>query len=159
MLAQVYPMSNSWRDFVIEKFWPWFIKFVWPLIRDHVRDLVRLVLDDLVKSVKKWHASRTQAREQVAIRRAVDAERAAEGASNASEREKHEAIAQVWREVAEMFRQENEELKAKLDTLTAELNAEAGRRITASEPTVQQHGSGLRLLMAGGNGADLPGAD
>ena len=148
-------MGKAWINLIVKRLWPWFLKHVWPHIRQFILELIGTILLALVESIKAWYNRRSQQRERNATRRGREAKRSAGQASDASEQLRQEAIAGVWRDVAEEFRQDNEELTAKLDELLAKANADAVRRLSESEPSIHAHKGSVRLLIAGG-GVDLP---
>lgn len=106
--------------FVVKRFWPWFKDFVWPSVKNHVKELIFFILEKLKGQFKEWFSNKSKKREQEAQSKAEEAESKAQSSSNEADVEKYRAVAQVWREVAEQLRRDNEELKAKLDELVKE---------------------------------------
>jgi predicted RNase H-like nuclease (RuvC/YqgF family) len=107
-------------NFIVKYFWPWFIEFIWPIIKDHVKDLIIFIIGKLLGIVKEWFEEVTQKRKHQAESNAEQAENKAETASSDAEADKYRAVAKVWREVAEQFRIDNENLKNKLYDLETE---------------------------------------
>lgn len=106
--------------FIVKKFWPWFKEFVWPYIKEHVKELIVFAIGELKKIIKKWLSNKSETREREANQKAQEAESQANDSSITAEAEKYRAIAKIWREVAEQFRSDNEEMKRRLDEFEAE---------------------------------------
>ncbi len=112
---------DTLMKFIVKKFWPWFLDFVWPYIKEHFRALINFVIDNIIEMIKKWVEDKTSKREQEAYHKAYQAdEKADKASSDMNEAEKHRAVAEVWREVAEQFRKDNEELKKRIDEIENE---------------------------------------
>lgn len=116
---------NSILSFIVKKFWPWFLSYVWPFIKEHVKEFVYFIIETLKEKIKDWLSARSKERTRQAHQKAQEAEGRAEETQNEHEAEKYRAVAKVWREVAEQFRSDNEELKAKLDEFEAEAKTSA----------------------------------
>lgn len=103
-----------------QKIVKWFLKVAWP----HIRKLIRLVIEEVIKwLVKRFRSfldSQNRQQEQKAKEKEKGYQKKAEESSNAEEAAKYEAIAKVWREVAEMYRQQNEDLQNRLSVLEQE---------------------------------------
>jgi len=109
----------SFQRFVIRTVWPWFRKYVWPIIGQYVIDLIKALTDEIRQRFGEW-LRESREREENARGRADAARKAQECAEQQRdhvEAEKQNRIAEVWREVAEVFRQENESLKEQVAML------------------------------------------
>jgi len=90
--------KKSFKDVVIQKLWPWFIKYAWPIVKKYVLAILQ------GKARKK----------------AEEAEDKAKSATDKSEANKYRTTAKVWREVAEQFLGGSEELKQSFDEIQSE---------------------------------------
>ena len=122
---------NTITKFVVKQFWPWFKEFVWPLLKEHVIELIVVFLKRFKSEIRDWVSGRSERRSTEAEEKAAAAENKAKATSDVNEAERLRATAQVWREVAEQLRRDNDELKAKIDEVEAEAKA-------AAEGTVQE---------------------
>jgi F0F1-type ATP synthase membrane subunit b/b' len=104
---------------MIEKFWSFFLKVIWPLLWPIIRDNMIEVVQDLTawlrKAVAEQFNATTEAQQQRAEDRARDAQRQADSAATDEDRIRANAQAEAWREIAEQLRKDNEELKQKLE--------------------------------------------
>jgi len=104
---------------MIEKFWSFFLKMIWPLLWPIIRDNLIEVVQDLTawlrKAVAEQFNATTEAQQQRAEDRARDAQRQADSAATDEDRIRANAKAEAWREIAEQLRKDNEELKQKLE--------------------------------------------
>ena len=104
---------------MIEKFWSFFLKVIWPLLWPIIRDNMIEVVQDLTawlrKAVAEQFNATTEAQQQRAEDRARDAQRQADSAAKDEDRIRANAQAEAWREIAEQLRKDNEELKQKLE--------------------------------------------
>ncbi len=142
-------MSKSTvMKFIAEKLWPWFKRYIWPLLREHVVEVFHWCMAKLKERFKEWSDDRSTNRSEQAASRAEEAERASQEAETSADREKHAAVAQVWREVAEQFRQDNEELRAKIDELSAGAETEFADDIAKCEPAIDTSRSAPALVLS-----------
>ena len=119
---------NVMLAFFFRVVWPWIKKYVWPLIRDRVLEIIGGILSKLKSKIDDYLKGRSEKQESAARERAEEAERKAKNATDESDRKIQEAIAQVWREVAEQFREENELLKVKLREFTSDADQEINQQ-------------------------------
>ena len=141
--------------FLVKSFWPWFVKNVWPLIREYVIAESVAALKAMVKALKESFNRRMKSRQEEAIKKATVAEQLASTSGTEAERREHEAVARVWREVAEQFRQENESLKAKLGEVTQRAEQAMKANVALADPQISEIGSSP-VLVLGGNETHLP---
>lgn len=106
--------------FIVLKFWPWFMKYGWPIVKEHIKDLIAWLIKKATNLFREWQETKSDQRQKEAAQKAQEAEKQAKDSSNENDADKYRAIAQVWREVAEQFRRDNEELKKKVDEFEAE---------------------------------------
>lgn len=118
----ILPQIFQW---LAKVFWPWFIRNAWPVIKQHVLEVIRILLDILKDKIKDYVSKRSEQKEYEAEERVKDAENRAKSANSQQEREKWEAIAGAWQEVANTFREENEALKKRIEELTSEVMTES----------------------------------
>jgi len=118
---------SKFLKFIVKKFWPWFQEFVWPIVQEHIIDIINFIISFFKNKIKDEVNEQSSKRESDANKKAEEAEQRAEKAANTTDADKYEAIAKVWREVAEQFRIDNEELRKKLDDL------EAGAKATSKD--------------------------
>ena len=104
---------------MIDKFWSFFLKVLWPLLWPIIRENMVEVVQDLVawlrKAVAEQFNATTEAQQQRAEDRARDAQQQAHSAATDEDRIRANAKAEAWREIAEQLRKDNEELKQQLD--------------------------------------------
>jgi Fe2+ transport system protein B len=119
--------------FITKQFWPWFIKYGWPIIKEYVIEIliellkgIKDVIIDIIKKKKKKYDEYSK--------KAEEAEQNAKTASSETEKEKFEKIAKIWREVAEDFRKENEDLKNILDLEIEKKIQQSKEQIQSIEP-------------------------
>ncbi|RJG11111.1 hypothetical protein D3879_15740 [Pseudomonas cavernicola] len=142
-------------QFLIKTFWPWFLENIWPLILKHIISVVTDSLDSLSNRINRFFADRMKKRSQNAAERAHEATEAAAAATTDSEREKHEAVAKVWREVAEQFRSENEALHAQVIELIARTQQSVQEDLRHTKPAIDDL-AGTPSLIIGQSKAKLP---
>ena len=102
-------MKEMFRKFLID--------FIWPIVKDLVKKLLREVIDWLIKEVRKLLNKRSEDQATRASAKANAEEGNARYAKTKEEAERHEAIAKVWREVAEILRRDKEDLEIELEHL------------------------------------------
>jgi len=142
-------------QFLIKKFWPWFLENIWPLILKHIISIATDTLENLSKRLNRFFADRMEKRTQNATERAHEATEAAAAATTDSEREKHEAVAKVWREVADQFRAENEALHAQVIELIARAQQSVQEDLRQTKPAIDDL-AGTPTLIIGQSKAKLP---
>jgi len=149
------PFLNTVIDFLVKKFWPWFLKYVWPLIRGHILDILKNIFTELKEKLKKMFSERGKQEVASADGNAATAQAKANAATSAAEKDKWEAIAAVWREAANMFREENEQLKRKLEEAVARAERTAEERIQSIDLSMHST-SGTPILTLGHQTKALP---
>lgn len=138
---------QKFLKFIVSKLWPWFLAYIWPSIHREIVDVIVSLLKRFVEYLRDYSEERFAKRSRDAESKSSEAEELAKNASTPEERERHEAIARVWREVAEQFREENELLKKKLSELQ---DVEKQRSLDALEsisPSLEQNGEHLYLVI------------
>ncbi|MGD9851070.1 MAG: hypothetical protein AB7T38_07375 [Nitrospirales bacterium] len=118
-------MDNT---FFLKKVFPWFKKYIWPLIQEELIRFVKQFLDDLKKRYDEWARERNQYT-QNAAKKAKEAEQKAASTTDRAKAEKYRTQAEVWRKVAEDLGSENEKLKNELDQMLKEASVSAGKKI------------------------------
>ena len=141
--------------FVAKKLWPWFKEYLWPILREHILELVVLVMSRLKEKFKAWAETRSNERQEQATQKAQEADESARDSATDSEKQKYEAVARVWREVVEQIRVENEALKSKIEELTSAAEAEITTRTRDSNPTIDIS-SDMPVLIIGEKRTTLP---
>jgi valyl-tRNA synthetase len=141
--------------FFAEKLWPWFKDYIWPHLREHLLEMVSWTFSRLKEKIKEYLEERSSQRQEEATQRALKAEESARNATNDAERQKHEALASVWREVAEQFREENELLKTKVQELTSAAELELVESARKNAPNVDTS-SDTPVLVIGEKRTSLP---
>jgi hypothetical protein len=149
------PFLNTLIDFLVKKFWPWFMKYVWPLIREHILDILKNIFAELKEKLKKMFSEQGKQGAASADGNAANAQAKANAATSAAEKDKWEAIAAVWRDAANMFREENEQLKRKLEDAVARAERTAEERIESIDLSMHST-SGAPILMLGHQTTALP---
>lgn len=109
--------ENLGRSAMKEMFRKFLIDFIWPIVKDLVKKLLREVIDWLIKEVRKLLNKRSEDQATRASAKANAEEGNARYAKTKEEAERHEAIAKVWREVAEILRRDKEDLEIELEHL------------------------------------------
>lgn len=132
--------ANVIGEILLKVVWPWVVKHVWPLIVKFIIQLIAKGLTKLSAQVSERIQSRMQTRADEADLKAQAAERASGAAQSEGEREKHEAIAKVWRQVAEEFRQDNETLRRQVADLSKAQQSSLNSEVLATEPILDTSG-------------------
>ena len=130
-------LIDAFTKFVLKVFWPWFLKHIWPLIVKHVIELFAKVLKRLSDRIMNAIQGSSDAKAASATQKAREAEQQANSSATQAERDKHEAVAKVWREVAEQFRVENESLKKQVAEALASQQAFAEREVNSMQPSLE----------------------
>ena len=142
-------MSSAIGDaavkFVTKIFWPWFLKNIWPLIAKALIGFLAKRIGDFAQSAEAAVQSSYEARTAKAQQSASEAERLAAEAVTGAEREKQEAIAQVWRTVAEQFRADNEQLRQQLSALATSQQDASEIEVQSITPLLDNDGSQISL--------------
>jgi flagellar motor protein MotB len=108
------------KDYIVNTFWPWFLKYILPAIKDDLLKIVKGIFTILEEIINEFFKHQKSRREEEWRRNAEEADQMAKTAKNENEAEKYKAIANVWREVTEQLRQENENLKQELNKISKE---------------------------------------
>lgn len=148
-------LLNNVIDFIVKTFWPWFMKYAWPLIKDYVLDILKTIFSELTKRVKKIFSEMSNQSAATADGNSAAAKAKADASTSAEEKEKWEAIAAVWRDAANMFREENEQLKKKLEEAISSSQDAAEEQIGSINPSMHST-SGTPLLTLGQQSTALP---
>lgn len=128
-------MISLVQNFFMQVLWPWFKKHLWPVILKAVTAIALAAVTAIMDRVQQ---AASETFETLRTRAAAKAEEAAQQAvtsANPDEAEKHEAVAQVWREVAETQRLEKEELERRLAELTGKSLSGTRASYDALEPS------------------------
>jgi len=143
--------DTSFKTYIVnlfaKKLWPWFKESIWPLLREHVLEIVSWALGKLKSGFKEWVETRSKTQQSEATHKAEEAEERARSANTETEKETYRAIAAVWQEVAEKFRVENELLKVKLEEFTSQAESEILEKVRASDPTIDTSADRPILLL------------
>lgn len=142
-------VGNAIAKFVLKVFWPWFLKHIWPLIVKHIIELIARGLKGLAERIVHAVSASSERRAAAATTKAREADEKAKSAATAAEREKQEAISQVWREVAEQLRAENESLKQQISEALASQQLLAEREVESLQPRLEGTGSRPALVIQG----------
>lgn len=135
--------------FITKTFWPWFQKNIWPLIATALIGFIGKRIKDLFDTAETAVQKNYQARAEKAQQSAEEAERLAGEAGTANEREKQEAIAQVWRDVAEQLRIDNEQLRQQLSALAESQQDLSEAEVQWITPVLEKDGSEIYLSIGG----------
>lgn len=141
--------------FIAKYFWPWFLKNIWPVIVKHVISLFSKGIADLASGIEKSVSDRMQKRRFDAEAIAKASLQAAAEAKTQVERERHEAVATVWRQVAEQFRAESEILKNQIAELTARTENSLGEKMRFAQPILENISQNPSISI-GGKTSSLP---
>jgi hypothetical protein len=149
------------KEVTVKVFWPWFKEFAWPLIRQHMKELILFALELFKEKFKKWASEKAQKNTENANQKAEEFEQRANSCKKDEEADKFRAVAQVWREVAEQFRQENESLKNKIDELSKEVKEEVFTKADSLEIDLDFSNKKPKLLIGNTiyNLPQLPSSD
>jgi len=139
-------------------FLPWFIKYVWPAIKDYIIEMFILLLKTLKDKITEFISRKSAKNKDTAKQHAEEAESKAKNAASDTEKEKWEAIAIVWHEVADMFRRENEELKEQIEHIVFESEKKVCEQMDNLDLSmdISKHGA---LLNIGSTSKQLPAPD
>ncbi len=143
------------KAFLIETFWPWFLKDIWPMVLAYLLKSLDKVFQTLSDAFGKFIDRRMQSREQQARERAEAADEAARAAVTTEARSEAQAVARVWREVAEQFRQENESLRVEMDAASRRAYEAARTNVEDGKPVLARD-EGQLTLGLGGKTSTLP---
>ncbi|NJI86306.1 MULTISPECIES: hypothetical protein [Shewanella] len=124
---------NTVRVFLVEAFWPWFKEFAWPILREHLADIIML----LAKALKDKIKSKVDENSEIQVKdfedKASKAEESAMDSVNKDEIEKFKNEARIWREAAERLKQDNAKLQKDLDEITFKMEKTAIDSLEAME--------------------------
>lgn len=135
--------------FVTKTFWPWFLKHIWPVIVKHVISLFVKGVENLSGKIEKSVSDRMRKRQSDAEASAKASGQAAAEAKTKSERERHEALATVWRQVAEQFRLENEVLKNQIAELASRTKNSLKEDMQLIQPSLENISVNPLISIAG----------
>ena len=111
---------NIWNQIIkwlTKKFWPWFVKYVWPFIKERMIEIITKLFDHLQDEAEDFMSSKAREREENAKKKVREAEQKASVAKNAADSEKYRTSAKIWRKVAETYKKDDEESKQKIEIL------------------------------------------
>ncbi|KPV54840.1 hypothetical protein SE17_01295 [Kouleothrix aurantiaca] len=139
--------SSRITSFLFNRFWPFFRKYIWPLIQEEViksfKHTIRIFSEKYEDLLRHNTVKQNQAQAQ-----AQAAEAQAANATNSTDADKYRAVAEVWRQVAEDLREENEKLKAEREGFLKQVAGEAERSVK----DMQIHINGNQVQLTSGNG-------
>jgi len=138
---------NQIVKWLTKKFWPWFVKYVWPFIKERMIEIITKLFDHLQDETEDFMSSKSKEREERAKKKARDAEQKASAAKNAADSEKYRNSAEIWRKVAKTYKKDNEELKQKIDTLLNKTKKEVKREIGALDINANFSGEDTHLTI------------
>lgn len=135
--------------FMVDKAWPWFLKYAWPLLKAHVISFINEGLDVLFKKFRTAFHENSGKRAEEATKRAEDAEQRAAAADDAIERERWKAKAEAWRQTAEEYESDIKALQEQLRELTEQAKREIGGKIDQINPQLSREAKALNLVLSG----------
>lgn len=149
------PLLKDLINLIINKFWPWFVKYIWPLIKDYVIEVLKTIFSQLAERIKNIFSEKGIQAAASAEENAAAAQAKAATASSGTEKDKWEAIAAVWRDAANMFREENDQLKRKLEEAISEAQDKSKEQIQGLDVSIKSM-SGTPMLTVGNHSTPLP---
>jgi len=141
--------------FLKKVFWPWFKVNIWPAIQKQFIKIGTWAIMKLVKIVIDFMTARSKENQQDAKNKAQEAEEHATKSSNKSEKDKYDAIANVWHEVAEQFRRENEDLKIKINEFSLKAQDDFSKDIENLDPSID-NSAGKPIMLIGEERISFP---
>lgn len=131
-----------------EMFMKLLIEFMWPLVKDLLKRLLRELSDWLINEVRNFLNKKNEDQSNRASARAAAEEGNARYAKTKEEAERHEAMAKIWREVAEMLRRDKEELERELEQLrrTTERKTDESTDSMKFEDVVDTSGDDIKAI-------------
>ena len=135
--------------------WPWIQEEVWPILKEYVIDLFIWLITQMVEKFLKWWNAHDKDRQDEARRNEQDATEKASNARTEAERDKYNAVADVWRNVANQYRVENEKLIEQLAKVAKEAKEQAAHDIRKAKTSLT-NSSGDMMLQIEDKTAKLP---
>lgn len=140
---------------VVTIVWPWILSNVWPILQKQIVNVSIIVIDWLVKKIKDYFSSKSEARAEQAEEKAESATRNAENSADDQEAENYRKEAAVWKQVAEQYRQDLEESKRKISEYETEAKSNIKDKIKELKPNLSSD-SGTLNLSVNGSSHNLP---
>lgn len=113
-------LLKSIQRFIVKRFWPWFIEYAWPLIKEEVIIIFAQVLNFIRRSLEDYFNNRNETQQKNMKEQAEEAERQAETALDEVEAAKWRGKAEAYREQAITLQEENEQLRRKIEQIMRE---------------------------------------
>ena len=142
-------MNKLIRDIIINVIWPWIKEQVLPRILEKVIEIALWVITQMGEKIKNWWNANNNDRQNEAERNEKAAAEKASNAETEAERDKYNAIADVWRTVANQYRVENEKLSEQLAKATQEAKEQVEQDIGKVDTNLTQSSGGMTLLIEG----------
>ena len=102
---------NQVRNFLVKKFWPWFIQHVWPKLQSIIISIVVEAFDNLRKKISDYLSSQAESQREEYRQKAADAEQQADSTTDDVAAAKWKAKAEAYYEFAKELKHENEKLR------------------------------------------------
>ena len=142
-------MNKLIRHIIINVIWPWIKEHVLPIIQEKVIEIALWVITQMGEKIKNWWNANNNDRQNEAERNEKAAAEKASNAETEAERDKYNAIADVWRTVANQYRVENEKLSEQLAKATQEAKEQVEQDIGKVDTNLTQSSGGMTLLIEG----------
>ena len=142
-------MNKLIRHIIINVIWPWIKEQVLPRILEKVIEIALWVITQMGEKIKNWWNANNNDRQNEAERNEKAAAEKASNAETEAERDKYNAIADVWRTVANQYRVENEKLSEQLAKATQEAKEQVEQDIGKVDTNLTQSSGGMTLLIEG----------
>ena len=142
-------MNKLIRHIIINVIWPWIKEHVLPIIQEKVIEIALWVITQMDEKIKNWWNANNNDRQNEAERNEKAAAEKASNAETEAERDKYNAIADVWRTVANQYRVENEKLSEQLAKATQEAKEQVEQDIGKVDTNLTQSSGGMTLLIEG----------
>lgn len=141
--------AKAVAKFVAQKFWPWFLEHIWPLISAAVIALVAERITGMAAAASAAVESKLEARAARAREQAASSDLLAAKAVSANEREKHEAAARAWHEIALQLQADNEQLMQQISALEMVQQDAAALELQSLKPELDTDGERISLCISG----------
>ncbi|SDK76485.1 hypothetical protein [Microbulbifer yueqingensis] len=124
---------NTVREFLVATFWPWFKEYAWPIIKQHLIEIISSLVKIISEKIQGKMAEKASSQVNDFEVQAAKAEQSAMDSLDPNEIKKLKREAQIWREVAERLKKDNAALvkdlaeiaeKSKIDTINSLKNTE-----------------------------------
>lgn len=144
-------------NIALEKLWPWFTEYVWPILLRHLLGLIDSAFSGFAQRVKDTFGENSKKRAGEAKAKAADAETKAQNSDPGSkDYHTYKAESEVWRKIAEQYESDIKMLKEKVDELERTSKENVSEEAGKSVPDLNMTVSDITTLEISGITYPLP---